>query len=143
MTPDYISKPTIILADDDQEDLELLLYAFHQITDEHHLTAVESGKALLDLLAQKDDSELPCLIVMDYNMPGMNGLQTLILLQETERYNQIPKVIYSTSSMGGDRMKFMSIGARDYLVKPNSIREIVGSAQKMLDHCNTFLKPVV
>ena len=58
------SKPTICLADDDPDDRELLLDAFQQLTDSHHLKAVNSGKELLEFLSVMDDSELPCLIVL-------------------------------------------------------------------------------
>jgi CheY-like chemotaxis protein len=132
------SKPTIFLVDDDPEDRELLLSAFRQITDEHHLTALHNSKTLLELLAHTDDSELPCLIVLDSNMPELDGKQTLKLLQSDPRYREIPKVIYSTSSLQSDRVECISLGARDYLVKPNSVGEILRSARKMLNHCDTY-----
>ncbi len=136
------SKPSILLVDDDPEDRELLMHAFLQITDEHHLTSLQSGKMLMDLLAHIDDRELPCLIVLDSNMPEINGKQTLKLLQDNPRYQQIPKIIYSTSSLVRDRVECLSLGAKDYLVKPNSVNEILHAARKMLDHCDAYRKRI-
>ncbi len=129
------SKPTICLADDDPDDRELLLDAFQKLTDSHHLKAVNSGKELLEFLSVMDDSELPCLIVLDYNMPGLDGKQVLVYLQNKSRYQHIPKVIYSTSNSFKDKQEFLSIGASEYLTKASSPKEILNSARKMLSFC--------
>lgn len=128
-------EPSIILVDDDTDDQQLLIQAFQRVTDKYHVTAVSNCRNLLELLAVTNDNKLPCLIILDYNMPGTNGKQALHLLQNNKRYKSIPKVIYSTADDSGDRLEFLSIGAKDYLVKPNSIKEIVDTARKMLDHC--------
>jgi CheY-like chemotaxis protein len=130
------SKPTICLADDDPDDQELLLEAFQQLTDSHHLKAVSSGTELIEFLSVTDDSELPCLIVLDYNMPGQDGKQILIYLQNTIRYRHIPKVIYTTSSSSKDKKEFLSIGASEFLTKAVSTNDILNSARKMLSHCD-------
>jgi len=129
-------KPSIILVDDDADDQQLLLQAFQRLTDKYQISTVSSCKNLLELLSATTDNKLPCLIVLDYNMPGTNGKQALQILQNNRRYKSIPKVIYSTGSEGVDRKEFLSLGAKDYLVKPNSIKEIVDSARKMLEHCH-------
>jgi CheY-like chemotaxis protein len=128
-------KPSIIVVDDDADDQQLLLQAFQRVTDKYQITAVSSCRELLELLAATGDNNLPCLIILDYNMPGTNGKQTLHILQDNRKYKSIPKVIYSTAGDASDRLEFLSLGAKDYLVKPNSIREIVDTARKMLEHC--------
>jgi CheY-like chemotaxis protein len=130
------SKPTIYLTDDDPDDRELLLKAFQQITDRHHLKLVSSGKALIELLSKRDDGELPCLIVLDYNMPELNGKETLKYLQSVKRYRHIPKVIYTTSNSFVDKAEFLSLGAREFMTKAHSIRDILISARKMLAFCD-------
>lgn len=134
------SKPTICVADDDPDDRELLLEAFQKITDSHHLMAVNSGKALFDYLSVMDDSELPCLIVLDYNMPGLDGKQILTYLQNSNRYRHIPKVIYSTSNSFRDKKEFLAIGANEYLTKASSHKEILNSARKMLSYCDEEIR---
>jgi CheY-like chemotaxis protein len=130
------SRHTICLADDDPDDREFLLGAFQQLTDSHHLIALNGGKELIEFLSVIDDSELPCLIVLDYNMPGLDGKQVLTYLQNKARYQHIPKVIYSTSTSFKDRQDFLSIGASDYLTKASSPKEILNSARKMLSYCD-------
>jgi CheY-like chemotaxis protein len=136
-------KPSIILVDDDADDQLLILQAFQRITDKYHVTAVSSCRNLLELLDDTNDNRLPCLIILDYNMPGTNGKEALRILQNNKRYKSIPKVIYSTSGDDGDRLEFLSLGAKDYLVKPSSIREIVDTARKMLDHCHNQIEVMV
>jgi CheY-like chemotaxis protein len=140
MKENHSSKPTICLADDDPDDRELLLDAFQKITDSHHLTAVNSGRALIDYLSLLDNSELPCLIVLDYNMPGLDGKQILTYLQITERYRHIPKVIYSTSNSFRDKKEFLAIGASEFLTKATTPRDILNSARKMLSYCNDEIR---
>ncbi len=130
------SKPTICLADDDPDDQELLLEAFQQLTDSYHLKAVSSGKGLLEYLSVMDEGELPCLIVLDYNMPGLDGKQVLAYLHNTARYHHIPKVIYSTSNSLKDKKEFLSIGASEFLTKATTTRDILNSVRKMLSFCD-------
>jgi CheY-like chemotaxis protein len=130
------SKPTIFLADDDPEDQELLFEAFQQITDKYHIKLVSTGKDLMELLSGLEDGNLPCLIVLDYNMPGMNGKDTLKFLHSEERYRHIPKVIYSTSNSFFERAEFLSGGASEFMTKANSIKEILSAAHKMLSYCD-------
>jgi CheY-like chemotaxis protein len=129
------SKPTIFLADDDPEDLELLFQAFQQITDKYHIKLISTGKELVELLSGLDDRALPCLIVLDYNMPEMNGKETLKFLHSEERYRHIPKVIYSTSNSFFEKAEFLSGGASEFMTKANSIKEILSAARKMLSYC--------
>jgi CheY-like chemotaxis protein len=136
MTNSYSSKPTIYLADDDPDDQEMLLQAFQQLTDSHHLKVVSNGEELIELLSYTDDNMLPCLIVLDYNMPGLNGKQILKYLQSTVRYRNIPKVIYSTSSSFKDKKESLSIGASEFLTKATSAKDMLNTARKMLSYCN-------
>jgi CheY-like chemotaxis protein len=136
MTNSYSSKPTIYLADDDPEDLEMLLQAFQQLTNSHHLKVISNGEDLIELLSHTDDSLLPCLIVLDYNMPGLNGKQIVTYLQSTVRYKSIPIVIYSTSSSFREKKEFLSIGASEFLTKATSTNDILNSARKMLSFCD-------
>jgi CheY-like chemotaxis protein len=134
------SKPTICLADDDPDDREMLLEAFQKLTDSHHIKTVINGKELIEFLSLMDDSELPCLIVLDYNMPGMDGKQILTYLQNSNRYHHIPKVIYSTSNSFRDRKDFLAIGASEFLTKAVSHRDILNAARIMLSYCDDEIR---
>ena len=134
MTDSYSSKPTIYLADDDPDDQEMLLEAFQQLTDSHHLKVVCNGEDLIELLTHTDDSLLPCLIVLDYNMPRLNESDTFHTHFQPVR--NIPIVIYSTSCSLRDKKEFLSIGASEFLTKATSAKDILNSARKMLSFCD-------
>jgi CheY-like chemotaxis protein len=129
-------KATIYLVDDDPDDQELLIYAFHQVTDNYHLKVVSSGRELIHQLSLLDDGELPCLIVLDYNMPGLTGKDILSYLHNSERYRKIPKIIYTTSDRFSDKTESLQIGAQDFITKSASIEGILNSAKKMLGFCD-------
>src|SRR4028118_1263749 len=88
---------TILLAEDDPDDQELIVHAFTEINESFNLHIVNDGKEALDFLTSTSDSKLPCLIVLDYNMPELNGAQVLQKLTGNKRYQDIPKIILSTS----------------------------------------------
>lgn len=129
-----VSKPFIFLADDDPEDQEMLFNAFAQVTEGYQLTQVNSGKALMDLLHQVEDRDLPRLIVLDYNMPGLDGIETLKLLQHSSRYQTIPKIIYSSSVSPASRSAFIAFGATDYMVKQTTLWETIACVKRMLEY---------
>jgi CheY-like chemotaxis protein len=130
------SKPTIYVADDDTDDRELLMKAFQLISDRHHLTSVSSGKALIELLTGKSESELPCLIVLDYNMPALNGKEVLEYLQNSERYRRIPKIIYTTSNSPMEKSQFLSVGVSGFMTKATTFQGILNAVKIMLSHCD-------
>ena len=65
--------PVILLAEDDPDDQELIRIAFSEVEGNYQLQVVNDGKEALEYL--KAAAQLPCLIVLDYNMPELNGAQ--------------------------------------------------------------------
>jgi CheY-like chemotaxis protein len=94
---------------------------------------VDTAEAILSELGKIDEE--PCLIVLDYNMPGLNGAEILRLLNQEERYKNIPKIIWSTSGSEKYRNSCLALGAIDYVIKPTSSRELENIARYMLSHC--------
>jgi len=137
------SKPTIYIVDDDSDDSTLLIKAIQQITDEHNLKIFSNGKSLIKLLDGIPEEELPCLIVLDYNMPGLNGKEVLNYLQNDERYHRIPKIIYTTSDSRTDKMEFLSLGVNEYITKASTFQGILNSAKIMLSHCDHKVRLIV
>jgi CheY-like chemotaxis protein len=85
------------LVDDDADDRELFDFFFAERPDIKLLPSVCDGIELIKFLENTSAGEaLPELIILDQNMPRMNGVETLKFLKSTERYGQIPSVIYST-----------------------------------------------
>ena len=126
---------TILLADDDPDDQELIVHAFTEVSPSFKLHIVNDGKQLIEFLTTVSDSRLPCLIVLDYNMPELNGEQVLQKLSNNKRYEGIPKIILSTSSNPKNIKDCLGKGAHAYRVKPDNFSELVVLAKEMLDLC--------
>src|SRR5215207_2368110 len=75
------------------------------------------------------------LIVTDLNIPIINGIAILNMLNENPRYADIPKVVYSHSSNPRDKEDSIAAGALIYIKKPNTIVEIQKNAREMLSYC--------
>lgn len=125
----------ILIADDDQEDLELIGEALLNAEPGAKLHTVMDGKAAIDYLDGLQDKELPCLIVLDYNMPQMNGAQALLAMSKVDRLKDIPRVILSTSNVALYMHESKSNGATDYFVKPSTKTELDELAKTMLAFC--------
>lgn len=114
----------ILVVDDDKEDHFIMLDYFKDfgIGDKVHF--MENGKNALQYLEEVEDDEfLPNLIVLDLNMPILNGTQTLVQIKQTPRYKNIPVIIFSTSENETEKRKCLSFGAIDYMVKPTTMEE--------------------
>ncbi len=125
----------ILLADDDIEDLELLGETILQLDPDTKLVTVSSGSSVLEYLEKSAGPEIPCLIVMDYNMPDMNGAEVLGEMGKESRYQQIPKIVWSTSNSNGFMKECMKNGATAYFVKPSTNKQLQEQAQEMLSMC--------
>ena len=128
----------ILIADDDPEDLELMELAFAEIDPSAVLIKRQTGKEALDYLITHKDGQLPCLIVLDFNMPELKGSEVLSIINKEERYDEIPKVILSTSNAPIHVHECMANGATEYFVKPTSLAEINKLAAKMLGYCKGY-----
>jgi CheY-like chemotaxis protein len=126
----------ILMADDDPEDLELIEDAVLHIRPEARLHKVHSGKKAIEFLSRQKDDELPCLMILDYNMPELNGAEVLSELNAHSRYKNIPKLILSTSNAPLHVHECMSKGAAEYFVKPTNMKELNALVEKMLGYCN-------
>jgi CheY-like chemotaxis protein len=127
---------SILIADDDPDDQELIVHAFSQVDPLLKLCLVNDGKEALDYLQEAADSGLPCLILLDYNMPELNGAQVIQQLSPDERFATIPKVILSTSGNPRYIQDCLQKGAYKYLVKPNDFGSLVGIAREMAALCH-------
>ncbi|HEU0111541.1 MAG TPA: response regulator [Flavisolibacter sp.] len=128
---------SVLLADDDEEDLELFQAAVTKVNSTAKVKTVLNGRLALEYLQQCRDKELPCLIILDYNMPEMNGVDLLDRLRPDERFKNIPKLILSTSNAQSHVRECLDHGAANYFVKPNNMRDLEALAADMLTYCTT------
>ena len=124
---------TILLADDDAEDRAILKEAIEDISTETALQTAGNGEELLHLLDEEyNKGNIAVLIILDLNMPRLNGTQTLSRLKSNHLYKDIPVVIYSTSVNPLEKEKCMLLGAHSYITKPISYKESMETAEKFL-----------
>jgi CheY-like chemotaxis protein len=126
--------PTILLADDDPEDRMIMAESFAELNLSHAIHFVENGeKVLLYLDNLIGDEFLPKLIVLDLNMPRMNGTQALKALKANPRYKNIPVVIFSTSVNSIEMQECLKTGAVAYIVKPVTYKECLETARSFYE----------
>jgi CheY-like chemotaxis protein len=125
----------IFLAEDDIDDQEFLHEAFLSINPEIKLISFTSGLKFIQHIISLNEEHLPDLIILDYNIPEINGAEILEQLNKDKRYSAIPKLVWSTSDSQLYRQTCITTGAKAYLVKPSSINGIKEIAKEMLSHC--------
>ena len=125
----------ILIGEDDTDDQEMLKEVFSSIDSSFILFFVNSGSEILSALGKLRDDQMPCLIVLDYNMPGLNGADILKELGTNERYKHIPRIVWSTSASEKFRKLCLELGAVDYVIKPNNVPELEKIARYMLSVC--------
>jgi CheY-like chemotaxis protein len=123
---------TILLADDDSDDLEMLDEALLKLDSTLNVLKATSGKQAIMLLQDLRKEMKPDLIVLDYNMPDLTGAEVLALISTDGRYSLIPKIIWSTSDSNLYQQICKDKGATHYFKKPHNISGIDLLAKNIL-----------
>lgn len=113
----------VLNVDDDQEDREFFCEALKEIDPSIVCLLAGSGAEALSLL--QSHMPLPDYIFLDINMPMMNGKQCLKKLKSMTELQAIPVIMYSTSTDTREIRECYSLGAEDFLIKPNSFEKLV------------------
>jgi CheY-like chemotaxis protein len=129
------SSKSILLGEDDIDDEELLKELFSSVDGSFELTFINNGRQLVEHLDALSENQLPCLLILDYNMPELNGADVLERIKSNSRYTDIPKIIWSTSGTETYRKKCLDLGAEDYIIKPSRVSELVQAIQYMISYC--------
>lgn len=113
----------VLLVEDDTVDAMTVMRSFKELrisnTVEHRVNGMEA----LDYLRQTDVK--PCLILLDINMPKMNGIEFLEKLKEDEELRKIPVVMLTTSNDDRDKMESYNLGVAGYMLKPVDYQRFV------------------
>lgn len=128
---------TILAIDDDVDDLSILQEAINAVDPGASLLTAPNGAAGLEKLHQlKAESKLPCLIVLDINMPVMDGRKTYAAIKDDDVLKEVPLVVFSTSTSPLDKVYFEKMGA-EYITKPVQFKQLLEVAKQFLDHCQS------
>lgn len=129
---------TILMADDDEEDRMLTRKAFELNRVGNELRFVEDGEDLLDYLYQRGKYEggagapRPGLILLDLNMPRLDGREALEVIKRDPALRRIPVVVMTTSEADQDIARSYDLGANSYVTKPVTF-ESLAQVIKALD----------
>jgi diguanylate cyclase (GGDEF)-like protein len=123
--------PRILVVDDDQN---IVLLASH----------IVSGMGMIPLVAfdgaeavEKTQRFRPDLILLDINMPGMDGFQVIEALKAEAGTNLIPIIVFSARKRDEDKVRALKLGADDYVTKPFSITELSARVDRLLKRTRT------
>lgn len=106
----------ILLVEDDTIDQMTVKRALRELRIANPLIVAESGEAALALLATLE--ELPCIALLDINMPRMNGLELLTAMKQDERLRRVPCVMLTTSKDDRDKLASFDRSVAGYMIKP-------------------------
>ena len=123
----------ILLIDDDEEERYLLHEAFKAVGYNGHLKFLTSGEAALKYLQLLSPPFFPSLIVLDFNMPGLNGAEILAQIKRMEGSTAIPIVFYSSGMRPLVKELLMACGATACLQKPGTQKEVDKIVQILLE----------
>jgi CheY-like chemotaxis protein len=127
------TKPIILYAEDDFDDFESVREALEQLSEHFSLIQARDGTEVVSYF-EKNVENLPCLIVLDLNMPIMNGKEVLNWLKTQTPYNHIPTMVFTTSSREED-VKLCQKHDCTFFRKPTLYRDLLHIAQVMLQMC--------
>jgi CheY-like chemotaxis protein len=111
----------ILLVEDSETDAELTLEALQQGKLKNSVQHVKDGAEALRYLFQQDEYTnvaRPDLILLDLNMPGVDGHEVLRIIQQDEKLSLIPVVVLTTSVQDKDILTSYGLNANNYVVKP-------------------------
>ncbi len=123
--------PVILMAEDDPDDRLLMEEAVAEAGLDIAMRYVADGRELVGYLARIKAGHaggqelLPDLILLDLNMPRMDGREVLEWITISQDFQHIPVVVLTTTSSPEDRASTRVLGAADFLVKPTTVRLIV------------------
>jgi DNA-binding response OmpR family regulator len=116
----------ILIAEDDAEIRELLLFKLKSVGYDVH--GVGDG----EIAVMMADSIMPDLVILDWMMPRMNGLDACVALRSRPHFESLPIMLLTAKGQETDVERGFSAGVDDYIVKPFSPRELVRRVEALL-----------
>lgn len=118
-------KHPIVLVDDDEDDRYIFQEAFLQTGCKNSFAQFENGILLLNYLETADPAHYPSLILLDLNMPVMDGREVLKTVKSNPQWRHIPVIVFTTSRLDKDRKTAYDLGANCFISKPSGYQEVL------------------
>ncbi len=119
-----VTNKPILLVEDDKVDTMTVIRALKEIHVTNRLVHVENGEEAISYL-RDPESEKPCIILLDLNMPIMNGIEFLHVVKHDDYLRRIPVVVLTTSEEQQDKVNSFNMGVAGYMTKPVDYRQFV------------------
>jgi len=123
------SKP-ILLLEDDAVDAMTIKRALKDIKMQNPLVHVTNGEEGLSYLSNGDNAR-PCVILLDINMPKMNGFEFLKVAKADDKLRQIPVIMLTTSKDERDKVESFQLSVAGYIVKPTDYKKFVEAVRTL------------
>lgn len=136
MSTEKSNKRIILVADDDIDDQTMISGSLHELDQNCLVELVTDGQQAINRLENAAMPQ-PCLVVLDLNMPILNGMETLIRIRQNPSLQGIPIVVFTTSDSKEYRKQSLTLGAMDYIVKPNDYSGLMEVTAKMMLYCSS------
>jgi len=117
-------KKPILLVEDDKVDTMTVTRALKEIHVSNNIINVGNGIDALEYL-RNENNETPCIILLDLNMPKMNGIEFLEVVKHDEKLKMIPVVVLTTSKEEQDKVDSFRLSVAGYMIKPVDYRQFV------------------
>lgn len=127
----------VLLAEDDPADQKLISRALSKSSPGFELKVVGDGAQLIDYLQRDGDysdarrAPRPSLVLLDLNMPNMDGRTALREIKSNHDFRRIPVVVLTTSDQESEIAQCYDLGANSFITKPNSYPELVAMAVQL------------
>ena len=136
----------IMLVDDSEDDMELMRLAFKKAGIRNAIVEMRGGESAIEYLSGEDGYAdrrhfpLPCFIVVDLKMPGVDGFDLLEWLRGQPAFAHVPTIVLTASNHEEDEKRAHELGAWAYFVKPNGLDDLVKLVREMnegwiAEHC--------
>lgn len=130
----------ILLVEDSEDDYEATIRAFKEANLHNPVFWARSGREALDFLKREgsyktaDKVQHPGLILLDLNMPGLDGRKTLQLIKSDPSLKRLPVIILTTSSDERDVEECYQMGANTYVQKPVSFEGLIEAIKRLKEY---------
>lgn len=140
MTKSAAPKNVVFYADDDMDDLELVQDSFARYSKSIEVITARDGSQALSFLHNLGEEDVrPCLIILDINMPVMNGKEVLKRLRNIEGMESVPVILFTTSSQPQDKT-FAEQYSAGFVTKPLDVEQMHMITELFIDHCSEATK---
>ncbi len=126
-------KQEILLVEDDLVDAMTVKRAFKELSIPNPIVHLSNGEEALDYLKNQEKVK-PGIILLDLNMPRMNGIELLEILKNEDNFKTIPVIILTTSTEYQDRQNSFQQSAAGYMVKPVNYRDFIEMMKTISDY---------